>query len=576
MKERRHHHVPFVGVAPQIFSLGVTLNYVTPWKRLALGAVLLAIATATVVPLVYRGARGVRLASESPGGASRRFEWKQSAALFVGVREFSSVDAVPFAVDDAVDLAYAFALQRHVRLVPPNRVLLVLAGNPVKPESRKRLRALRDAGADVRSSAEIAEIRAALREQTALAGRDGILIVSLATHGFLRDGEGYILGTSSLVRDPATMLSDAEIFETIASSAAQRSLVFVDACRERLTTGTRSVLASAMSAAPLVRRLNNTRGQAVFYAAAPGQWAYDDPVARNGVFTEAVIDGIKCGAPQTRKIVTAEKLAGYVERYVKEWIRKNRDPNIGSATQASLDGEARNMALAQCSGSIFGPDRASPAGTTVQAFSDKEGLLWQRDAGVPVTHAEAVDLDADGWREVVFATSDTIAALDDKGDRLWSAHEPMTLTTFVTGDLYRKHTKQVVALWNGERTARLAVYDAEGKLLGAFDSDRRLDQVTIARPTSRHNPKIVVTSGNVILVFDPKKLGKPLWVGRVSPRAEPIAALDVVDADGDGKSDIAVTTDSGAKLFVDVDGHLIRAQSGLRFERITRDGRWRR
>src|ERR1043165_6410167 len=58
-------------------------------------------------------------------------------------------------------------------------------------------------------------------------------------------------------------------------------------------------------------------------------------------------------------------------------------------------------------------------------------------------------------------------ALDDEGDRLWSAHEPMTLTTFVTGDLYRKHTKQAVALWHGERTARLAVYDAEGNVSGA-------------------------------------------------------------------------------------------------------------
>jgi len=547
---------------------------VIPWKRLALGAVLLAIATATVVPFVYRGARGVRLASEPPRSASTRFDWKQSAALFVGVREFSSVDAVPFAVDDAVDLAYAFALGKHVRLVSPRRVVLVLSTRwPVKPESRQRLRALRDSGADIRVHAGAADIAAALREQTALAGRDGILIVSLATHGFLRDGEGYILGTSSLVRDPATMLSTAELFETIATSNAQRSLVFLDACRERLTTGTRSVLASAASGAPLLRRLSRAHGQAVFYAAAPGQWAYDDPVARNGVFTAAVIDGIRCGAPKVHDFVTADTLAGHVERYVKSWIRKNRDPDIRSATQASLDGEARDMPLAQCGGKTMGgPDRAAANATTVQAFSKQSGLLWQRDIGVPVARAEAVDLDADGWNEVVYGTADTVAALDDRGNPLWSVREPMALAAFVAGDLLRQHTSEVVALWNGAHGSRLAVYDAEGKTLATFDTEQPLERVAIVRATMRHAPKIVVTSGNTVLEFDPKKLsaGKPRWAGRVTPRRDAIAALDVVDADGDGTSGIALTTASGAKLFVDVDGDVIRAQSGLRFERIKR------
>jgi hypothetical protein len=226
------------------------------------------------------------------------------------------------------------------------------------------------------------------------------------------------------------------------------------------------------------------------------------------------------------------------------------------------------MPLAQCGIPIAGPDRAVAAGTTVRAFSQKEGLLWQRDAGVAVTRAEISDLDGDGWREVVFATSDAVVALDDKGDRLWSAHEPMTLTTFVAGDLRRKHTSDVVALWNGEHSARLAVYDAEGKARGAFDSDRHLDHVAIARATNRHAPKIVATAGNVVLAFDPRNLGKPLWTGRISPRSDAVASLDIVDGNGDGKSDIALTTASGAKVFVDLTGHAIGAHSSPRFERL--------
>jgi hypothetical protein len=550
---------------------------VKSWKQLALGGVLLGVATATVVvPFGSRSKRSVRMVIDTPRSASRRFDWRQSAALFVGVRRFTndSVEEVPFAVDDAVDLAYVFAFERRVSLVPPRRVVLVLSGRPVKRESRERLRALKDAGADVRFRADAVDILASLREQSTLAGRDGMLIVSVATHGFLRDGNGYILGAKSVLRDPATMLSIAEMFEAIASSPAQRSLVFVDACRERMVKGRRAVLANAMSTAPLLRGLGHTHGQAVFYAAAAGGSAYDDPAARNGVFTKAVIGGIQCGAAKVRGVVTAETLASYVERSVHTWIRDNRDPSVGSATQWSMDGEARNMPLSQCWDGVppSCPERVSAGGTTIRAFSKKNEPLWQQDVGGVVSHVEVVDLDADGRCEVVFATRDTVVALDDSGKPLWSAREAMKVTTFVTGDLFRQHTNEVVALRNDEHSpaSRLVVYGPDGTSLGAFDSNGRLDRVTIGRPSNRHAPRIVATSGNMVLVFDPKKLAaaKPLWAGRVSPRTDVVQSLEIIDCDRDGKSDIALTTASGARVCVDFRGHAIGAHSSARFKRL--------
>jgi hypothetical protein len=329
------------------------------------------------------------------------------------------------------------------------------------------------------------------------------------------------------------------------------------------------VLASAATAAPLLRRLSRTHGQAVFYAAAQGQWAYDDPVARNGVFTTAVIDGLKCAAPKNGNYVTADTLAGHVERYVQAWIRKNRDPNVGSATQASIDGEARNMPLARCGGPISGgPERVAAAGTAVRALSKKNELLWQHDAGAAVTHAEAADLDADGWCEVVFGTRDAVTALDRDGKQLWSAREPMALTAFVTGDVFRQRTHEVVALWNGEHASRIAVYDADGKSRGGFDDVRRFDHVAIVRATGHYKPRIVVASGNTVLAFDPKKLsaGKPLWAGRVGA---PIASLAEGDGNGDGKRDIAVTTTGGKKLFIDVNGHALQSRSAPHFQRLS-------
>jgi len=548
---------------------------VKSWKQLALGVVLLGVATATVVvPFASRGARSVRMLIESPRSPSTRFDRKQSAALFVGVQRFASdsVEDVPFAVDDAIDLAHVFAFERRVHLVPPRRVMLVLSGHPKKEDSKKRLRELRDAGAEVRYRADAANILASLREQAAVAGRDGMLIVSIATHGFLHNGNGYILGATSVVRDPATMLPTADVFEAIAASAAQRSLVFVDACRDRMAKGRRSVLANAASTAPpLERRLGRTHGQAVFYAAAAGESAYDDFAARNGVFTKVVIDGVKCGAAKSGGLVTAETLAGYVEQHVHEWIRDNRDPAVGSATQSSLDGEARNMALAQCWGVVPGALRVDSSGTTIRAISEKNDVLWQRDAGGAVRRFETLDLDADGRNEIVFATHDAITTLDDAGNQLWCAREPMKLTEFVTGDLFRQHTKEVVVLRNDEHSpaSRLVVYGPDGSRLGALDSNHRLDRITIWRPTNRHAAKIVATSGDTLLVFNLKRLaaGKPLWAGRISPHAA-IRSLDIVDGDGDGKSDIALTTAGGAKVFVDVKGHAIGAYSSAHFQRL--------
>src|SRR5258706_448855 len=78
------------------------------------------------------------------------FDRSQSAALFVGVRHFThdeNLTEVRYAVDDAVDLAFVFALDHNVHLVEAGRVVLALSGDPQKPESRQKLAALRAAGA---------------------------------------------------------------------------------------------------------------------------------------------------------------------------------------------------------------------------------------------------------------------------------------------------------------------------------------------------------------------------------------------------------------------------------------------
>ena len=369
----------------------------------------------------------------------------------------ASLESIPYAVDDAVDLAYLVAFDKHIRLVVPPRIVLCLSGEPVKEESKQRLRALLAAGA-VKRDAQPVRIRALLEKQAALVGSDGLLIVSIASHGFIRDGVPFILGASSLIESPETTLSATKMFDLISSLGVQRSLIFVDACRERLTPQRRGVLA-AMTAAPLIDRIGRRRGQVVFYAAAAGQYAYDNDTARNGVFTKAVMDGLKCDAAKVNGYVTASTLAGYVERSVRNWIRENRDPSVVSATQSDIDGGALNMPLAQCRPAArFGPSQASADGPMVRPEFGDGTPPWSRDVGDEVVGTRVADLDADGAREVVFATRKKIGAFDSDGKSIWSVGNGARLTAYDVGRLFKEqYTNQVVAAWQKELAAFRAV-----------------------------------------------------------------------------------------------------------------------
>jgi len=130
------------------------------------------------------------------------------------------------------------------------------------------------------------------------------------------DGSGtpYVLAASSLFEHPETSISTAKLLDIAAGSEAARSLIFLDACRESVTTGARAVDADSETAAPLIEGMSHVDGQVVFYAAAAGKYAYDDDEKQNGVFTTAVIEGLRCqAATDERGLITVETLAAYVE-----------------------------------------------------------------------------------------------------------------------------------------------------------------------------------------------------------------------------------------------------------------------
>lgn len=315
--------------------------------------------------------------------ATGAFDARESAALFVGVRDYpkdSSVAEVRYAVDDAIDLAFTLALDAKVRLLEPSRVILALSGDPVKPESWNHFDALKAAGAQVRPAGHT-DILDALQEQADTAGSNGILVLSFATHGVSDEGVQYLLTATSSLRHRETFLAEGRVREFASQSKAGRSLILIDACRERLRDDQRNGLPAAEAAAALLETMSGTHGQVVLSAAATGQYAYDDDVVRNGVFTAAVIAGLRCGAASDdRGFITAETLSAFVEKEVLAWIRLHRNPNVTRATQTMYEGEARRMPLAICGGTAPRIESgcrvsvaSSPVGATVYVDNKEIG-----------------------------------------------------------------------------------------------------------------------------------------------------------------------------------------------------------
>jgi hypothetical protein len=587
--------------------------------QVAIGLVALVLALALVPVALVRNSRSARpVAAGLLGAAAGGFHREQSAALFVGIRHFSddpSLQEVPYAVDDAVDLAWAFAVDSNVRLVQPEHVVLALSGTPEKKESKERLRKLEEMGV-TRTKATLTDVLKALDQQASAVGRDGLLIVSFATHGFSREGDAYLLASNSLLQHEETALSTGKVFYTATKYGGRRSLILLDACRDQLRTGRGAEpdpLSTAPLLAPLIRAMTRVEGQVVFYAAPAGKYAYDD-VRKNGVFTAEVLDALRCHASKDRLgLVTVDTLHTYVEQHVLAWVRKYRDPGAKSAIQVNIEGATESMPLAVCSGTPPPPQslpRISPAkvaanGTTLDAFAGDGKLLWRRSLRGHIARAEAGDLDGDEVNEVIAGLDDgedagKIVVFRGGGEPWWTGdtngspnyggQAAMAVRTFALGEVYHKKTKQVVVLANDRSgsAGSVSVFDFDGTPHSSYWNPGWMQDVVVDKPTGRHAPKIVVSAVNAaahsvlgvqgtvgsVFLLNPKKVsgeappyrgklgtGSQLWYGAVLPPEQRVARLKIGDYDNDGEKDIAVWTITGQVIYLDFEGDVIGSGS---------------
>lgn len=512
------------------------------WKLLAIGIALAALAAVATMPLL-RPSRGVRVLPLVDAEAPRDFDPAQSAALFVGVSHFTSGKGmdVPFAVDDAVDLAYMFTFDSRAGTIPFDRVVLVLSGEPRNPQSKQWLEELRRARVKIIQNATTRTIQEYLQKQADVAGPNGVLIVSVASHGFMDEGVPYVLGSSSRLHDPRGSLAVTEIADVAEESKAQRSLLLIDACRDRYVEGTRGSTGGDPADASFYNRMERAQGQAILSAVGI---AYDDFKTQNGGFTRFVLEGLECNAARTRGVVTAENLAPYVERNLLRWIRENRNPRVRTASVATIEGSAGNMPLARCEGPLLGPVvRASIDGTSVLALGHDGKQLWSHDLGTKVAQTDTFDIDGDRHREILTLAGNRLTVLDDRNKPLWPFDADTPLRAFAVGPEYHKATSQIAVL----SATRITLLDSNGAVVAQREHHGEFKHIAFGRRSSLNVSQVVAATEHEILFFEAKKLAKRDPAATVrSP--DSIVSIAVGDHDGDGKDEIRVTTRGGVRF----------------------------
>ncbi|MDX1998564.1 MAG: formylglycine-generating enzyme family protein [Thermoanaerobaculia bacterium] len=262
-----------------------------------------------------------------PPEGPRAFDPSQSAGLFVGISEFEDlrIDPVRYAVDDAVDLAHFFIIEQG--LIPAESAVLALAGKPEKVDSEKRLEALLGLGVQ-RESARQSDIFRWLLALGRTTGPDGLLLVTLASHGSTDQGSDF-LWVPETVREHrlrAGVRVD-DLFDDVARAKAERRLVLLDTCRNRFSDLTRGNDDEPMSES-FARAIANAKGQVVLSATTHGGKSYGDPIQENGVFSAAVLAGLRGGAKADGEgWITVHELAGYLQDEVSRWVEQNRPTN---------------------------------------------------------------------------------------------------------------------------------------------------------------------------------------------------------------------------------------------------------
>ncbi len=277
-----------------------------------------------------------RATGEIPAGGS--------SGLFIGVGTFdagSNLGSLKYAPDDAIALAHLFALE--LQLVPPSRTRVALGGLPRSKKGETQLAALKAAGV-LLVGADKNTLLTALRQIKADASQpDGLIVVSVATHGFEDGGGQYLMPSNGLREEPATTGIPLNLVkQRLQESATRKRILLLDACREAVEGGTRG---SETATAGLRESFAKAEGFAVLGSCSARQLSWESDDLQQGVFTHHFLQALRggVGGSPTDGLIRLGDVAQWVAVETAKWAKANRNVAQEPWTEGEI---ARQIPLA--------------------------------------------------------------------------------------------------------------------------------------------------------------------------------------------------------------------------------------
>ena len=272
-----------------------------------------------------------------------------NVGMFVGVNDFrpGEFPHLVYAVDDAIALAHLFVVE--LELIPADNAVLALQGEPGTTRGRKLLSELQANGVKP-TEATRSDIIAGLDRLQKIpdAGTpDGVMIVSLSTHGLENSEVEYIMLHDGMYSHPAEgAITVAELNRNMDHTNVSKRLLIVDACR---------VTPEAVSKAPPQRMsegflaaLQSAKGQELMTACGPGEASYEYTAKGHGIFTYWLLMGLKGGAAGAAADDRGMITVGTIEAYLQAKVPRDSRMHAMSVQnpQFSADGSAKDIPLA--------------------------------------------------------------------------------------------------------------------------------------------------------------------------------------------------------------------------------------
>ena len=162
------------------------------------------------------------------------------------------------------------------------------------------------------------EILAALRATFGRATADQIVFVYLAGHGGIEDGQYYFVAHDTDCNNLAeTGVPLTQIKTLFDGSRSDRVFLWLDFCHSGgiLVRGPRMPMANDQFIIKRTIGVVQGHGKLIVAACSPGQFAYEDSRVGHGLFTDALLRGLRGGAIASGE-VTSNSLFDFIDREV--------------------------------------------------------------------------------------------------------------------------------------------------------------------------------------------------------------------------------------------------------------------